>query len=100
MREVSDFVVVLPASMNGASKLVVEAMGERLVRAFPQYNFTFTRNRLMQEDDEFVIVPIMGRVGEGDGDDPDRVYLCKPLEPGVIPHIQDALRALDQVALN
>jgi len=100
MREMSDFVVVLPASMNGASKVVVEAIGERLVRAFPQYNFTITRNRLMQEDDEFVIVPVMGRVGDGNGDDPDRVYMCKPLEPGVIPHIQDALRALDQMALN
>jgi hypothetical protein len=100
MREVSDFVVVLPATMNGASKLVVEAMGERLVRVFPQYNFTFTRSRMMQEDDEFVIVPVMGRAGAGDEGDPDRVYMCKPLEPGVIPHIQDTLRALDQMVLN
>lgn len=92
MREVSDFIVVLPRRMAGAGQGELEALRHKLELAFPNYHFQLSRERFFQDETEYTVLPIMGAVGDGDGfDDPDKVYMCKPLEPHVIPEIQAAL---------
>ena len=90
MREVSEFVVVLPTKCRAGGALV-ERVRATLERAFPHYRFRLTDDGPMQDEEEFQVLPIMGAVGEGA--DPDEVYLCKPLDPMVIPQILDALKA-------
>lgn len=93
MREVSHFVVVFPTRLMGASYEEKKGIMDALRRQYPHYQIEGIEafDDGMSDDDDFGIVPVMGRLGDGEGDDPNEVYMCKPLDPLVIP---DLLRAL------
>lgn len=90
MREVTQFVVIFPGRFIGTGrgewKLLLRAMHAE----YPHYSFEAGRGHSLDED--FKVIPVMGRLGDGhEDDDPDQVYMCKPLDPKVIP---DLLRTL------
>lgn len=93
MREVSQFVIVLPGRFVGSGSEEGRMLLDAMRREYPQYEFEPAAGRPLDED--FRVIPIVGRVGAGEGDDPDRVYMCKPLDPKVIPDLVDTLRAYD-----
>ena len=91
MREVTQFVVVLPGRFSGSSSEEGRMLLDAMRREYPQYEFEPAAGRPLDED--FRVIPIVGRVGAGEGDDPDRVYMCKPLDPKVIPDLVETLCA-------
>lgn len=94
MQEVSQFIVIAPGAMGKAVEYAEARIRERLGRSFPQYHFQIEPFGPFSETDEFAVVPIMGVAGAG-GHDPDEVYMCKPLEPWVIPAIKEVLREFE-----
>lgn len=94
MREVSHFVVVFPTRLMSTSYDYKKGIMDALRREYPYYEFEALEafDADMVDDDNFGIVPVVGSLGEGAGVDPSEVYMCKPLDPLVIP---DLLRALD-----
>lgn len=94
MQEVSQFIVIAPGAMGKAVEYAEARIRERLGRSFPQYHFQIEAFGPFSEPDEFSVVPIMGRTRQ-DSDDPDRIYMCKPLEPWVIPAIKEVLREFE-----
>lgn len=97
MREVTQFVVIFPGRFIGGGredwKLLLRAMHAE----YPHYSFEAGRGHNLDED--FKVIPVVGRVGDADDDDPDRIYMCKPLDPAIIPdlirtlHLYEALGA-------
>lgn len=94
MQEVSEFIVIAPSSMGKAVEYAEARIQERLGRSFPDYEFKIEPFGPFAEADEFAVIPIMGIAGVGEHD-PDEVYMCKPLEPWVIPAIKDVLREFE-----
>lgn len=96
MREVSHFVVVFPTRLMGASYEEKKGIMDALRRQYPHYELEGIEafDDGMADDDDFGIVPVMGRLG--DGDDPNEVYMCKPLDPLVIPDLLRALRSAER----
>lgn len=92
MREVTHFVVVFPTRLMSASYEEKKAVMDALRREYPHYEFDALEafDTGIADDDHFGVVPVTGRIGESD--DPDEVYLCKPLDPTVIPDIMQALQ--------
>lgn len=86
MKEVSEFLVMLPAGEPA------EGIGDRLLEhlgaAFPYFTFRLMEDGPLADPDGFVVIPLMGTKGEGDA-----VYLCKPIEPDVIPAIMGELES-------
>lgn len=91
MREVSEFVVVFPARFLGADSSEVKLLLDAMRREYPHYRFEGARGRLDLE--EFQIIPVMGTIGDGEGANPEEVYMCKPLDPKVIPDLVSTLGA-------
>lgn len=95
MREVSQFVIVLPGRLTGSASEEGRMLLDAMRREYPQYEFEPAAGRPLDED--FRVIPIVGRIGAGEGDDPDRVYMCKPLDPAVIPDLLRTLQLYETV---
>lgn len=91
MREVSQFVVAFPDRLIRAGEAERGLLLDALRREYPHYEFDEFPGRWWGDEDEFGIVPVMGRVGDGDTATNDRIYMCRPLDPAVIP---DLIRTL------
>jgi hypothetical protein len=87
MREVTQFVVVFPDRMVRAGAEEKARLVDALRRQYPHYEFQVYPHRDLSDDEDFRVFPIMGRVGDAPDDDPDRVYMCRPLDPKVIPEL-------------
>lgn len=98
MREVTDFVVIFPARMIKEPLTRKKALIDALRREYPHYSFRGTEEPGLMDEEDFGIIPIMGVVGSGEGDDPDRVYICKPIDPRIIPQLTRSLMAIEQGA--
>ena len=94
MREVSSFVVVFPSRLAPEPVERKWALLDALRRGYPHYTFQAMDGRAFEDDDDFGIIPVVGSAGD-EFSDPDRVYLCKPLDPRVIPDLTRALRELE-----
>lgn len=94
MQEVTQFIVIAPGAMGKAVEYAKGRIQERLGRSFPGYRFQIEPFGPLAEADEFTVLPVMGQV-RADSSDPDRIYMCKPLEPWVIPAIKDVLREFE-----
>jgi hypothetical protein len=90
MREVSEFVVIFPGRFNGTGRQEIDLLLRALKAEYPHY--TFEPGRGSNLDEDFKVIPVVGRIGDGEGDDPDQVYLCKPLDPTVIPDLVQTLQ--------
>lgn len=90
MREVSQFVVVFPGRFLGQGKEDTKLLLDAMRREYPHYDFESAAGHALSDD--FQVIPIVGRVGAGEGDDPDRIYMCKPLDPRVIPDLVETLK--------
>jgi hypothetical protein len=97
MREVSHFVVVFPTRLMSASYDEKKGIMDALRRAHPYYEFEALEafDADMVDDDNFGIVPVVGSIGEGEGADPNEVYMCKPLDPTVIPDLVRTLQTYE-----
>jgi hypothetical protein len=97
MREVSQFIVVAPANKSKAVQWAEHRLIAYLGDAFPHYQFQVEAFGPFSDDDEFTVIPIVSRPPEAGETtlEPDAFFLCKPLDPRVIPQIQEALRAFD-----
>lgn len=95
MREVTHFVVVFPTRLMAASYEEKKGIMDALRREYPHYKFEGIEafDDGIADDDVFGIVPVVGSLCDGEGDDPNEVYMCKPLDPLIIP---DLLRALGE----
>lgn len=91
MQDVTRFIVIAPGAMGKAVEYAADRIRERLSRSFPDFEFQIEPYGPLADPDEFSVLPIMGVAG-GEGQNPDEVYMCKPLEPWVIPAIKDVLR--------
>lgn len=96
MREVSHFVVVFP------DRLIMEKEERALLlgalrREYPHYQFDEYPGRYGTGRDEFSVIPVVGALGDGPSDDPDKVYMCKPLDPRVIPDLVETLKLYEGV---
>lgn len=102
MREVTHFVVVFPTRLMSASYEEKKALMVALGREYPHYEFDALEafDNGMADDDDFSIVPVVGKVGAGDeASDTDEVYMCKPLDPLVIPDMVKTLRLYEAIAV-
>ena len=97
MREVSSFVVVFPARLAVQPVERKRALLDALRRWYPHYTFQSMDGRALQEEDDFTVIPVVGTAGE-EAREPDRVYLCRPLDPRVIPDLTQALKELELTA--
>ncbi|QDZ10553.1 hypothetical protein [Devosia ginsengisoli] len=92
MREVTQFVVIFPGRFIGTGrdewKLLLRAMHAE----YPHYSFEAGRGHNLDED--FKVIPVVGTVGEG-WQDADEVYMCKPLDPSVIPDLVRTLQTYE-----
>jgi hypothetical protein len=93
MREVSHFVVVFPTRLMAASCEEKKAIMDALRRQYPHYEIEGMEafDDGVADDDDFGVVPVMGRLGDGEGGDTSAVYMCRPLDPLVIPELLRAL---------
>lgn len=94
MEEVSEFVVIAPAGQGRAMRFAEQRLMAHLARRFPHYSFRLEAFGPYAEDDEFSVIPIMNRPSRP-GDEPGVMYMCRPLDPRVIPQIKQALRAFE-----
>lgn len=94
MREVTQFVVIFPGRFNGTGRDEARLLLRAMHAEYPHYSFEAGMGHNLDED--FQVIPIVGRVGDGIDDDPDRVYLCKPLDPTVIPDLVATLRGYER----
>ncbi|HWJ88538.1 MAG TPA: hypothetical protein VNS12_10740 [Pelagibacterium sp.] len=92
--DVSQFVVVAPSAMGKAVEYAEARILDRLGRSFPEFEFQIEAFGPFVEPDEFSVIPVMSRP-QREGDDPERIYMCKPLEPWVIPAIKEVLKEFE-----
>lgn len=95
MREVTQFVVVFPDRLIRAGEVERQLLLDAMRREYPHYRFDVYPGRAFTDEEEFGIIPVMGVLGDGEDDDPNRVYMCKPLDPKVIPDLIRTLRAYE-----
>ena len=93
MREVSQFVIVFPARLTRQGGVERQMLLDAMRREYPHYEFEPGPSFALE--DEFRIIPIVGVLAGGDDPDPDRIYMCKPLDPKVIPDLVATLQAYD-----
>lgn len=97
MREVTQFVVIFPGRFNGTGRDEAKLLLRAMHAEYPHYSFEAGMGHNIDED--FKVIPIVGRLGDGVNDDPDRVYLCKPLDPTVIPDLVRTLQLYETVGV-
>lgn len=97
MHEVSQFIVIAPAKQAKAVVWAEERLKAHLAGEFPHYTFQVEAFGPLSDDDEFTVIPIVSRKAEpGEATEhPDAFFLCKPLDPRVIPQIKEVLRGFD-----
>ena len=95
MREVTQFVVIFPGRFNGTGRGEAKLLLRAMEAEYPHYTFEAGMGHNLNED--FQVVPVVGRIGDGEDDDPDRVYLCKPLDPTVSPDLVKTLRVYEVI---
>lgn len=95
MREVTQFVVIFPGRFIGTGRDEWKLLLRAMKAEYPHYSFEAGRGHNLDED--FQVIPVMGRIGDGEGDDPDQVYLCRPLDPAVIPDLVRTLQIYEGV---
>lgn len=95
MREVTQFVVIFPGRFNGTGREEAKLLLRAMEAEYPHYSFEAGMGHNLDED--FKVIPIVGRVGDSLNDDPDRVYMCKPLDPKVIPDLLSTLSLYESV---
>jgi hypothetical protein len=96
MREVTEFVVIFPGRFNGTGREEAKLLLQAMRAEYPHYSFEAGPGHNLDED--FKVIPVVGRVGGGD--DPDEVYLCKPLDPRVIPDLIKTLQLYEGVGVD
>jgi hypothetical protein len=95
MREVTEFVVIFPGRFNGTGREEAKLLLQAMKAEYPQFRFEAGPGHNLDED--FKVIPVVGRVGGGG--DPDEVYLCKPLDPRVIPDLIKTLQLYEGVGV-
>ena len=95
MREVTQFVVVFPDRLIRAGEGERALLVDALRREYPHYQFEVFPGRGLADDEEFNIIPVVGVAGHDEDSDPDRIYMCRPLDPKVIPDLVATLRAYE-----
>lgn len=92
-REVTEFIVVAPASQAKAVEWAERRLSSFLETHFPLYSFRIEPFGPLSDDDRFTIIPVMSArptgMERGDG-----IKLLS-LDPSVIPEICDTLRSFD-----
>lgn len=94
--DVSEFIVMAPASMGKIVDRAEHHLLSYLDGHFPFYRFRVEPFGPFADEEDFTIVPIMNRPpapGEATMD-PDATFMCH-LDPNVIPEIQHVLRSFD-----
>lgn len=97
MREVSHFVVVFPERLIRAGEAERELLVSAMRREYPHYKFDIFPGRGFGDEDEFGIIPVVGELGPGFVSEGDQVYMCKPLDPKVIPDLVKTLQLYETV---
>lgn len=97
-REVSEFIVVAPASQAKAVEWAERRLLSYLAGHFPHYQFRIEPFGPLSDEHQFTIVPIMNRppAPEEDVSDLDELFMCR-LDPQAIPEINRVLQAFDLV---
>lgn len=93
MQDVSQFIVIAPGAMGKAVQYAEARIRDRLGRSFPDFEFMIEPFGPFAEADQFAVIPIMnqkGRVGPH-----GEMFMCRPLEPWVIPAIKEVLREFE-----
>jgi len=72
-REVSQLIIVAPAVRRGALFQCRDQFTDYLTRRFPAFTFDLARLSPIEDDEHFLVIPIMSYVTP-DGDS----YMCKP----------------------
>jgi len=62
-KEITEFMVIAPASMGKGVRYVQDRIEERLVRSFPGLSFEIEAHGPLADPEEFTIIPMMGTVG-------------------------------------
>jgi hypothetical protein len=96
MREVTQFVVIFPGRFNGTGREEAKLMLRAMKAEYPHYRFEAGPGHNLDED--YKVIPVMGRLGSGEGDEGD-VYLCKPIDPRVIPDLIKTLQLYEAVGV-
>ena len=71
-KEITEFVVIAPATMGKSVEYAEDRILTRLSRSFPGYSFQIEPFGPFVQENEFSVIPMMGVVGEG----------TAPMEPG------------------
>lgn len=95
MRDVTHFVVVFPERLLRAGEAEQQLLLGAMQREYPHYRFDVFPGPPIGDEDEFSIIPVVGVAGGGEDSDPDRVYMCKPLDPKVIPDLVRTLQTYE-----
>lgn len=82
---VSQFVIVPPAGRSRELLRCQELFKTYLMRRFPRYSFDVAMVAVLEDDDHFVVIPIMNYVTP-DGDS----YMCQPPSRSTIAEISEA----------
>jgi hypothetical protein len=97
MREVTEFVVIFPGRFNGTGREEAKLMLRAMKAEYPHYRFEAAPGHNLDED--YKVIPVMGRLGSGEEYDPDEVYLCRPIDPRVIPDLVKTLQLYETVGM-
>jgi hypothetical protein len=94
VREVTSFVIVFPSRLACVTVEAKRRLLEALGRGYPHYTFKPMDGRALEDEEEFGVIPIVGSAGNDVGE-PDTIFMCRPLDPRVIPDLTRALRHLE-----
>lgn len=93
--EVSEFIVVAPATMGKAIQWAEPQLIQYLEGHFPLYRFRVEPFGPLADYDNFTVIPIMNRPARpGERTDKDQIFLAH-LNPTVIPEIRHVLKSFD-----
>lgn len=91
--EVTEFIVVAPASRAKAVEWAERRLAAFLETHFPLYSFRIEPFGPLSDDERFTVIPVMNAKTTGPSQS-DRIKLLS-LDPTVIPEICDTLRSFD-----
>lgn len=90
--DVEEFVVVLPGDRQDQLIAAKERLLDHLARAMPALKFALADVPVLQDQEEFVVVPVMSVGIPGT----DAMRLCRRPDPEVFQEIGLALRAFER----
>jgi len=100
MRDVTHFVVVFPERLLRAREAEQALLLNAMRSEYPHYRFDVFPGPAMGDEDAFDIIPVLGVAGGGEDCDPERVYMCKPLDPTVIPDLIKTLHVYEALGVS